>query len=97
MTFLADYGLILILFIIPVIFALQPLFYPPFSKIEDLGNIKDELKRRKLILYRQIKELELDYSSGNIDGKEYQNIRQEMKQEVSKVIVQLNELKSNRT
>lgn len=96
MNFIADYGLILILFFILVVFALQPLFYLPFSEMENSVNIKEELERRKQVLYRQIKELEMDLSSGNLDEDDFRNNRQEMKQEVSKVISQLNDLKNKR-
>ena len=60
MEFIRDYGLILIFFILPVVFVIQPLFLP---NVEEKKSPLDrpELKRKKLILYRQIKELEMEF------------------------------------
>jgi len=70
-------------------FVVQPLFESsrgiPSSKEEDL----DDLQRRKLLLYRQIKELEMEYEIGNLDQSDYQQARVELKQEVSQVIGQI--------
>ncbi len=70
-------------------FVVQPLFEAsreiPSSKEEDL----DALQRRKLLLYRQIKELEMEYEIGNLDQSDYQQAREELKKEVSQVIGQI--------
>ncbi len=89
MEFIRDYGLILIFFILPVIFVIQPLFLP---RIEEKDEMLDRgtLKRKKLILYRQIKELEMEFDIGNINENDFQATRTELKQEVSAVIAQLN-------
>ena len=89
MEFIRDYGLILIFFILPVIFVIQPLF---LQKIEEKDETLDRgtLKRKKIILYRQIKELEMEFDIGNINEDDFQATRTELKQEVSAVIAQLN-------
>ncbi len=89
MEFIRDYGLILIFFILPLIFVIQPLF---LQKIEEKDETLDRgtLKRKKIILYRQIKELEMEFDIGNINEDDFQAIRTELKQEVSAVIAQLN-------
>lgn len=89
MEFIRDYGLILIFFILPVVFVIQPLFLP---NVEEKKSPLDrlELKRKKLILYRQIKELEMEFDIGNINEDDLQTARKELKQEVSAVIAQLN-------
>ena len=48
------------------------------------------MKRKKIILYRQIKELEMEFDIGNINEDDFQATRTELKQEVSAVIAQLN-------
>ncbi|MDP6340207.1 MAG: c-type cytochrome biogenesis protein CcmI [Candidatus Marinimicrobia bacterium] len=88
MDFVRDYGFILILFILPVIFVLQPLFLPNLGKQENPMDDK-ALKRKKLLIYRQIKELEMEFDMGNINEADYHATRKELKQEVSKVISQL--------
>ena len=71
-----------------VIFVLQPLF------LSDLGKIvveldKNVLKRKKLLLYRQIKELEMEYEIGNINDEDFDSNRALLKQEVSAIITAL--------
>ena len=88
MEFIGDYGLILIFFVVAVIFVLQPLF------LSDLGKIvleldKNVLKRKKLLLYRQIKELEMEYEIGNINDEDFDSNRALLKQEVSAIITAL--------
>ena len=83
-----DYGLILLFFILPIIFVLEPLF---FSKLDYHPNDDNYsiLKRKKILLYRQIKELEMEYDIGNISDKDYMELRGNLKQEVSLVISKL--------
>ncbi len=89
MDFIRDYGLILIFFILPVIFVLQPLFLPHLGKPEE--EVDDSaLKRKKLLLYRQIKELEMEFEIGNINEVDFHESRSALKQEVSEVMAKLN-------
>ena len=88
MEVIGDYGLILMFFVVAVIFVLQPLF------LSDLGKIvveldKNVLKRKKLLLYRQIKELEMEYEIGNINDEDFDSNRALLKQEVSAIITAL--------
>ncbi len=89
--FIRDYGLILILFILPVIFALQPLFLPRIEKMHIQLDVA-ELKRKKLLIYRQIKELEMEYDIGNINENDFISGRATLKKEVSEVIAKLKSL-----
>ena len=88
MEVIGDYGLILTFFVVAVIFVLQPLF------LSDLGKIvveldKNVLKRKKILLYRQIKELEMEYEIGNINDEDFDSNRALLKQEVSAIITAL--------
>ena len=88
MEIIGDYGLILMFFVVAVIFVLQPLF------LSDLGKIvveldKNVLKRKKLLLYRQIKELEMEYEIGNINDEDFDSNRALLKQDVSAIITAL--------
>ena len=76
------------IFVVAVIFVLQPLF------LSDLGKLVVELdinvlKRKKLLLYRQIKELEMEYEIGNINDEDFHSSRALLKQEVSAIITAL--------
>ena len=44
------------------------------------------LKEKKIILYRQIKELEMEYDIGNLESDDFKNRRAELKSEVSLII-----------
>ncbi|MBT4148794.1 MAG: hypothetical protein HOE46_00300 [Candidatus Marinimicrobia bacterium] len=48
------------------------------------------LKRKKRLLYRQIKELEMEFDIGNINQKDLETSRKELKVEVSEVITKIN-------
>ena len=50
------------------------------------------LKRKKIILYRQIKELEMEYDIGNLERKDFSNRRAELKREVSLIINKLKKI-----
>ncbi|MBC8345353.1 MAG: hypothetical protein ISR82_02105 [Candidatus Marinimicrobia bacterium] len=91
MDFIRDYGLILILFILPVIFVIQPLFLPMIAK-KNIQVDVTSLKRKKLLIYRQIKELEMEFDIGNINEQDFSSGRADLKREVSEVIAQLNSL-----
>ena len=88
MDVIGDYGLILIFFVVAVIFVLQPLLLPYLGKpvVELDINV---LKRKKLLLYRQIKELEMEYEIGNINDEDFHSHRALLKQEVSEIITAL--------
>ena len=88
MGLIQDYSLVLIFFILPIIFVLQPLFLAKMTKYKDETNLVS-LKRKKRLLYRQIKELEMEFDMGNVNDSDYQNSLNALKQEVSIVIAQI--------
>lgn len=88
MTALTTIVLFLI-FAVPVIFAVQPLLGPKVSIPQDADVSQDSLKRKKQLLYRQIKELELENSLGLIHENEFTYIRQELKKQVSEIIKEM--------
>ena len=88
MEILRDYGLILISFVLSMIYAIEPLF---MSKLVNINKSDDQksLKRKKVMIYRQIKELEMEYDIGNINDKDFTEMRDELKKEVSELISQI--------
>ena len=64
------------------------LFLAKMTKYKDETNLVS-LKRKKRLLYRQIKELEMEFDMGNVNDSDYQNSRNALKQEVSSVIAQI--------
>ncbi len=90
MNMISD-GLFLILFFIfPLLYAIQPLFSPPLKsgRNRDLDDIPS-LERRKKILYREIKDLEMEFAIGNLNEEDFRRTRLELKQEVSKIIARI--------
>jgi hypothetical protein len=88
MDLIRDYSLVFVFFILPVIFVLQPLFLPRIEVTEDFADIPT-LKRKKLLLYRQIKELEMEFDIGNINEDDFQSGRIQLKKDVSAVIAKI--------
>lgn len=85
MDFLSDYLFTLIIFTVPLIYSIQPLFLSKI-KIVEKTNDKELLKRKKIILYRQIKELEMEYDIGNLNKDDFLLRRSELKSQVSEII-----------
>ena len=88
MEILRDYGLIFISFVLSMIYAIEPLF---MSKLVNINKSDDQksLKRKKVMIYRQIKELEMEHDMGNINDKDFTEMRDELKKEVSELIAQI--------
>ena len=86
--FFTDYIFTLIIFTVPLIYSIQPLFLTKI-KIVDKTDDKDLLKRKKIILYRQIKELEMEFDIGNLNKEDFLLRRSEIKSEVSDIIASL--------
>ena len=88
MDFFASHIFTIIIFVAPLIYSIQPLL---LSKINVINNAydKDLLKRKKIILYRQIKELEMEFDIGNLNKDDFLLRRSEIKAEVSEIIASL--------
>ena len=88
MDFVASHIFTIIIFVAPLIYSIQPLL---LSKINVINNVydKDLLKRKKIILYRQIKELEMEFDIGNLNKDDFLLRRSEIKAEVSEIIASL--------
>ena len=85
MSLIAEYFFSFIIFILPIIYVVQPFFMQGFGKIISSESV-EILKRKKIILYRQIKELEMEYDIGNLESDDFKNRRAELKSEVSLII-----------
>ena len=88
MDFIKDYFFTLVVFIVPIIYSIQPLLLPVLT-IRKTSNNTSALSRKKNILYRQIKELEMEYDIGNLDKEDFLIRRSELKAEVSNVLYKL--------
>ena len=88
MDFFTNHIFTIIIFVAPIIYSIQPLL---LSKINVINNAydKDLLKRKKIILYRQIKELEMEFDIGNLNKDDFLLRRSEIKAEVSEIIASI--------
>ena len=87
MSSILGYSFIFFFTILSVLYVIQPLF------LEEVKYSVDEtilsLKREKIILYRSIKELEMEFDIGNIDKVEFEKRRNLLKNEVSIILNKL--------
>lgn len=87
MASILSYSFIFFFTTISVFYVIQPLF------LEEVKYSVDEtilsLKREKTILYRSIKELEMEFDIGNIDKVEFEKRRNLLKNEVSIILKKL--------
>ena len=87
MASILGYSFIFFFTILSVLYVIQPLF------LEEVKYSVDEsilsLKREKIILYRNIKELEMEFDIGNIDKVEFEKRRNLLKNEVSIILKKL--------
>ena len=88
MDIINDYLFTMIVFIIPIMYSIQPLLLPRINTLKTSNN-NDILRRKKIVLYRQIKELEMEYDIGNLDKEDFIKRRSEIKMEVSEIISEL--------
>ena len=79
-----DIIFVIIIFTVSILFVVQPLFLDDVQSESKLFNSESQLQE-KSILYKQIKELELDYDLGNISKEDFEQIRIQLKKEVSKI------------
>ena len=85
--------LIISFFTIGIVFIAQPLFDSNIAIPPQVFDI-DTFKRKKTILYRQIKELENDYSLGKVSIDDYKETRDRLKMDVSIVIREIRKTSS---
>jgi len=87
MASILGYGFILFFTILSVLYVIQPLFLDEVKYSVDETILS--LKREKTILYRSIKELEMEFDIGNIDKVEFEKRRNLLKNEVSIILKKL--------
>lgn len=82
--------MLLITFVIMVGFIIQPLLLKKIDKPDDEDITLETLKLRKKVIYKQIKEAEMEYEMGNLSEEDYIRTRNSLKEEASSVIKTIN-------
>ena len=80
---------VFIIFIFSIFFVIYPLFLENSKTIVSSDKIKSLLTEKEL-LYKQIKELEMDYDLGNISKIDFKNTRIQIKKEISTIFEKIN-------
>lgn len=87
-----NFIVLILIFAIPVVFAIQPMLSRQIELPSEIDSQKDILQRRKQVLYSQIKELELEHGLGLVTDSDFKHIRRGLKREVSVVISQIRKI-----
>tara|TARA_B100001027_G_C16148127_1_gene276829 strand:- start:326 stop:598 length:273 start_codon:yes stop_codon:yes gene_type:complete len=87
MASILGYGFILFFTILSVLYVIQPLFLDEVKYSVDETILS--LRREKTILYRSIKELEMEFDIGNIDKAEFEKRKNLLKNQVSIILNKL--------
>ena len=87
MASILGYSFIFFFTILSILYVIQPLFLEEVKYSVDETTLS--LKREKIILYRSIKELEMEFDIGNIDKVEFEKRRNLLKNEVSIILKKL--------
>lgn len=80
-----EFIVIAVIFIVSALIAVRPLFATE-RLIESNTDKMENLQLKKRVLYREIKELDVDFELGNISEEDYTSARDDLKRNVSQVI-----------
>ncbi len=89
--------MLLITFVIIVGFIIQPLLLKKVDKPDYEEITLETLKLSKKVIYKQIKEAEMEYEMGNLSEEDYIRTRNSLKEEASSVIKIIEKKSVNRT
>lgn len=81
--------MIVLTFFLVGTFVIQPLLKKPMSAPTSQEASTDTLTLRKNVIYRQIKEAEMEFEMGNLSREDYQATRNQLKQEAAQILAQL--------
>ncbi|MCH8011139.1 MAG: hypothetical protein IIA61_04200 [Candidatus Marinimicrobia bacterium] len=87
----------MITFVIIVGFIIQPLLLKKVDKPDYEEITLETLKLSKKVIYKQIKEAEMEYEMGNLSEEDYIRTRNSLKEEASSVIKIIEKKSVNRT
>ncbi len=85
--------LIAIIFILAAYFSVIPLFQPAQTITMEMETM-ETLQLKKRVLYREIKELDIDFELGNIAQSDYTKSRDDLKRNVSEVIQEIKQIRT---
>ncbi|MFC1581814.1 hypothetical protein ACFL3L_02825 [Candidatus Neomarinimicrobiota bacterium] len=81
--------IIFCVFVGSIIYVIKPLFDQGLQPLKSVID-QNSLQIRKKTLYKEIKELEMDFEIGKIAEPDFNDVRAELKNEVAGIIAELN-------
>lgn len=86
--------MVVITFVLVVGFIIQPLLFAKVEKPIEEDFTLESLRIRKKVIYKQIKEAEMEYEMGNLSKEDYLQTRDHLKEEASVIIKKIEEKQS---
>jgi hypothetical protein len=86
--------IIFCVFIGSIIYVVKPLFDQGLQPLKNVID-KNSLQIRKKTLYKEIKELEMDFEIGKIAEPDFNDARAELKKKAAGIIAELNKQKNS--
>ena len=86
------YIIMLIIAIASLWFLFHPVFGKGKKKFESKEDYIDDLIRKKEILLKELRDLELDFKAGKFDESDYIEMREELENEVIEIIRKLEDM-----
>ncbi|MFQ6615934.1 MAG: hypothetical protein ACE5HZ_04105 [Fidelibacterota bacterium] len=81
--------MIVLTFFVVGTFVIQPLLQKPMSAPAAEDASADSLMLRKKVVYRQIKEAEMEFEMGNLSREDFESTRNQLKQEAAQILAEL--------
>ncbi|MFQ6674953.1 MAG: hypothetical protein ACE5LH_01265 [Fidelibacterota bacterium] len=81
--------MIVLTFFLVGTFVIQPLLQKPMSGPAPDDASTHALLLRKQVVYRQIKEAEMEFEIGNLSREDFETTRDQLKQEAAQILAQL--------
>lgn len=78
--------MIVLTFFLVGTFVIQPLLRKPMSAPDPQDASLDSLTLRKKVVYRQIKEAEMEFEMGNLSREDFEGTRNQLKQEAAQIL-----------
>jgi len=83
--------MIVITFFLVLAFIIQPLFLTSKHLPGKKDISLDILRLRKTVIYRQIKEAEMEFEMGSLSKEDFERTRNQLKEEASQIIGKIRE------
>ena len=81
--------MIVLTFFLVVSFIIRPLLMKSINRPSIIDTSLDILNLKKEVVYRQIKEAEMEFEMGDLSKRDFERTRNTLKQEASRIIAEI--------